>query len=124
MRVRVKGSLSQATAIRMAKTALVSRNAADGAIWAWPHTQRISRYEATEATAAGTATDRPSPRDFSGNAALKDINFDFDKYDIRPADAKILLRGQVVKGMKPDDPPLEGARPAVRQRNARQGRSS
>jgi peptidoglycan-associated lipoprotein len=24
------------------------------------------------------------------NAALKDVNFDFDKYDIRPADAKIL----------------------------------
>jgi peptidoglycan-associated lipoprotein len=45
---------------------------------------------AVAATGAGTATDRPSPRDFSVNAALKDINFDFDKYDIRPADAKIL----------------------------------
>jgi peptidoglycan-associated lipoprotein len=33
---------------------------------------------------------RPSPRDFMANAALKDVNFDFDKYDIRPADAKIL----------------------------------
>src|SRR5689334_1962477 len=42
--------------------------------------------------AAGSASGaaRPSPRDFSINAALKDINFDFDKYDIRPADAKIL----------------------------------
>jgi len=45
---------------------------------------------AVSGSAAGAATDRPSPRDFSGNAALKDINFDFDKYDIRPADAKIL----------------------------------
>ena len=45
---------------------------------------------AVSGSAAGTATDRPSPRDFSVNAALKDINFDFDKYDIRPADAKIL----------------------------------
>src|SRR5258705_293064 len=35
-------------------------------------------------------TARPSPRDFMANAALKDVNFDFDKYDIRPADTKIL----------------------------------
>jgi peptidoglycan-associated lipoprotein len=33
---------------------------------------------------------RPSPRDFAENAALKDVHFDFDKYDIRPADTKIL----------------------------------
>jgi peptidoglycan-associated lipoprotein len=33
---------------------------------------------------------RPAPRDFMENAALKDIHFDFDKYDVRPADAKIL----------------------------------
>jgi len=42
----------------------------------------------SDAGAAGAR--RPSPRDFSANAALKDINFDFDKYDIRPADAKAL----------------------------------
>jgi peptidoglycan-associated lipoprotein len=40
-------------------------------------------------TASATAA-RPAPRDFMANAALKDINFDFDKYDIRPADMKIL----------------------------------
>ena len=39
---------------------------------------------------ASATTDRPSPRDFMANAAIKDINFDFDKYDIRPADTKIL----------------------------------
>ena len=33
---------------------------------------------------------RPSPRDFTENAALKDVHFDFDKYDIRSADTKIL----------------------------------
>jgi peptidoglycan-associated lipoprotein len=33
---------------------------------------------------------RPSPRDFSANAAVKDVYFDFDKYDIRPTDAKTL----------------------------------
>jgi peptidoglycan-associated lipoprotein len=38
---------------------------------------------------SGTAT-RPAPRDFTAVAALKDVNFDFDKYDIRPADAKVL----------------------------------
>jgi len=36
---------------------------------------------------------RPSPRDFTENAALKDVYFDFDKYDIRPADTKILDAG-------------------------------
>ncbi len=35
----------------------------------------------------GTA---PSPRDFVVTDALKDVYFDFDKYDIRPGDAKIL----------------------------------
>ena len=39
---------------------------------------------------ADGATARPSPRDFAGVAALKDINFEYDKYDIRPSDAKIL----------------------------------
>jgi len=32
----------------------------------------------------------PSPKEFVESAALKDIRFDFDKYDIRPMDAKIL----------------------------------
>lgn len=39
---------------------------------------------------AGAAPARPSPREFVAIADLKDINFDFDKYDIRPADAKTL----------------------------------
>jgi len=40
--------------------------------------------------AASASTARPLPRDFTANAAIKDINFDFDKYDIRPVDTKIL----------------------------------
>jgi peptidoglycan-associated lipoprotein len=32
----------------------------------------------------------PAPKEFTTIAALKDIRFDFDKYDIRPGDAKIL----------------------------------
>ncbi len=37
-----------------------------------------------------TANTRPSPREFMASANLKDVHFDFDKYDIRPADAKML----------------------------------
>jgi peptidoglycan-associated lipoprotein len=33
---------------------------------------------------------RPAPKEFQANAALKAIHFDFDKSDIRAADAKIL----------------------------------
>ena len=33
---------------------------------------------------------RPGPKEFAEMAAVKPINFDFDKYDIRPGDAKIL----------------------------------
>jgi len=33
---------------------------------------------------------RPAVQEFAANPNLKDINFDFDKYDIRPGDAKIL----------------------------------
>jgi peptidoglycan-associated lipoprotein len=39
---------------------------------------------------ATAAPARPSLREFVAIADLKDINFDFDKYDIRPADAKTL----------------------------------
>ncbi|OGL25420.1 MAG: peptidoglycan-associated lipoprotein [Candidatus Rokubacteria bacterium RIFCSPLOWO2_12_FULL_73_47] len=40
--------------------------------------------------AAPTTTARPSPKEFTAIADLKDIHFDFDKYDIRPGDAKVL----------------------------------
>ena len=33
---------------------------------------------------------RPALQEFAANPNLKDINFDFDKYDIRPGDAKTL----------------------------------
>ena len=38
----------------------------------------------------GTRMTPPMPQEFKAIEALKDIHFDFDKYDIRPADAKIL----------------------------------
>jgi peptidoglycan-associated lipoprotein len=40
--------------------------------------------------AAPAQTPRPSPREFMAVAALKEVYFDFDKYDIRPEDAKTL----------------------------------
>ena len=43
---------------------------------------------ATTAPAAPGA--RPSPREFVAVAELKDVFFDFDKFDVRPADTKIL----------------------------------
>jgi len=42
------------------------------------------------ATTPGRPGAAPSPREFTGIAALQDIHFDFDKYDIRPGDAKVL----------------------------------
>ncbi|OGL00525.1 MAG: peptidoglycan-associated lipoprotein [Candidatus Rokubacteria bacterium RIFCSPHIGHO2_12_FULL_73_22] len=42
------------------------------------------------AAAAPTTTARPSPKEFTAIADLKDIHFAFDKYDIRPGDAKVL----------------------------------
>jgi peptidoglycan-associated lipoprotein len=43
---------------------------------------------ATPSTAAPAA--RPSPSEFVANENLRDVYFDFDKYDIRPPDAKTL----------------------------------
>jgi peptidoglycan-associated lipoprotein len=40
-------------------------------------------------TGAGTAA-RPTPKEFAAVPDLVDIHFDFDKYDIRPGDAKVL----------------------------------
>jgi peptidoglycan-associated lipoprotein len=44
---------------------------------------------ATTPVPAAPAT-RPSPKEFVSIAALRDVFFDFDKYDIRPEDAKTL----------------------------------
>jgi peptidoglycan-associated lipoprotein len=51
----------------------------------------------SESTGGGTATPstaapatRPSPKEFVAVDDLKDVFFDFDKYDIRPPDARVL----------------------------------
>jgi len=45
---------------------------------------------ATAAPATPAPAARPQPKEFVAVADLKPIYFDFDKYDIRPADAKVL----------------------------------
>ena len=44
----------------------------------------------TAATQTPTPTARPAIKDFTAVPELKPIYFDFDKYDIRPGDAKVL----------------------------------
>ena len=46
--------------------------------------------EARPAPAPAAPARPPAPSEFRASDALKDIRFDFDKYDIRPADAKVL----------------------------------
>jgi len=36
------------------------------------------------------STVRPNPKDFVATPVLRDIHFDFDRYDIRPDDARVL----------------------------------
>jgi peptidoglycan-associated lipoprotein len=45
---------------------------------------------ATAAPAAPATTARPAPKEFMAIADLKDVFFDFDKYNIRAGDAKTL----------------------------------
>ena len=45
---------------------------------------------ATPAPTTAAPTARPAVRDFAAVPELQDIYFDFDKYDIRPADTRIL----------------------------------
>jgi peptidoglycan-associated lipoprotein len=45
---------------------------------------------ATAAPQSPGTTARPSPKEFTAIPELKPIYFDFDKYDIRPSDAKVL----------------------------------
>jgi peptidoglycan-associated lipoprotein len=42
------------------------------------------------AAAAPAQAPRPAPKEFMAVAALREVYFDFDKYDIRPEDAKTL----------------------------------
>ena len=45
---------------------------------------------ATNAPSQGSSATPPRPSEFKATESLKDIHFDFDKYEIRPEDARIL----------------------------------
>jgi peptidoglycan-associated lipoprotein len=61
-----------------------------GAAAAPPSTPSGPAAPAAPAPGAGPAAARPAPKEFVAVPELKDIYFDFDKYDIRPGDAKVL----------------------------------
>ena len=84
---------------------------------AWVPEARAPRRTAGGAAASAT-TARPLPRDFMANAAIKDINFDFDKHDIRPVDTKILRRQRRLAQEQPEKPPAD-RRACRRARDAR-----
>jgi peptidoglycan-associated lipoprotein len=50
----------------------------------------VSQTERPGAAPASTMTARPAVQDFAAVAALRDVHFEFDSYDIRPADARVL----------------------------------
>ena len=51
---------------------------------------QVTAAPPTAAPQAPATTARPSPKEFTAIPELKPIYFDFDKYDIRPGDAKVL----------------------------------
>jgi peptidoglycan-associated lipoprotein len=59
-----------------------------------PSTTAAPTPPSSGSSGAGSSTStpgtRPSPKEFVAVAELKDVFFDFDKYDIRPGDGKIL----------------------------------
>ena len=54
-----------------------------------PSSPSMTPSPAAPSTSSPTTTP-PRPSEFSESANLKDVFFDFDKYDVRPGDAKIL----------------------------------
>jgi hypothetical protein len=72
-----------------------------GETWVAHHGEH--KKEATRGVIEPGAKDHPILR------GIDDLFGDSDVYTANPpADAKILVRGQVLKGMKPEDPPVEG----------------
>jgi peptidoglycan-associated lipoprotein len=50
----------------------------------------VSQAQSERHSTMASATVRPSPKDFVAIANLRDVHFDFDRYDIRAADTGIL----------------------------------
>jgi peptidoglycan-associated lipoprotein len=57
----------------------------------------------TAAPSSGAASAVPQPSEFVSTDNLKDIHFDFDRYDIRPEDARLLDANAAWLKSRPDD---------------------
>jgi type 1 glutamine amidotransferase len=69
----------------------------------WVNHWGAHKHEATRGIIEPLANDNPLLR------GVKDIFADTDVYEAYPPpDAKVLVRGQVLQGMNPTDPPVEG----------------
>ena len=67
---------------------------------------------------------RPDPREFAVTAVLRDIHFEFDRYDIRPEDARVLeanaesLKSNPAGGCSSRGTPTSAARASTTSRSA------
>jgi len=100
----IVGVIAAGCAKRPATTQVSSAPAPTGAATTTPGTPTAAPAPASSepATAAPTPGSgstaapapapgaRPSPKEFIAVAEMRDVFFDFDKYDVRPSDAKIL----------------------------------
>jgi peptidoglycan-associated lipoprotein len=100
----ILGVIAAGCAKRPATTQVSSAPAPTGAATTTPGTPTAAPAPASSepATAAPTPGSgstaapapapgaRPSPKEFIAVAEMRDVFFDFDKYDVRPSDAKIL----------------------------------
>ena len=58
---------------------------------------------ATSAQSQGSSATTPQPSEFKATESLKDIHFDFDKYEIRTEDARILEADAAWLKARPND---------------------
>ena len=100
----ILGVIAAGCAKRPATTQVSSAPAPTGAATTTPGTPTAapapsSSEPATAAPTPGSGSTaapapapgaRPSPKEFIAVAEMRDVFFDFDKYDVRPSDAKIL----------------------------------
>lgn len=65
--------------------------------------QAAAMVPTTTSSPSRGASTTPHPSEFAATDNLKDIHFDFDKYEIRPADAKLLDADAAWLKSRPDD---------------------
>ena len=89
----ILGVIAAGCAKRPATTQVSSAPAPTGAATTTPTPTAAPAPSSSEPATAAPAPApgaRPSPKEFIAVAEMRDVFFDFDKYDIRPSDAKLL----------------------------------